>query len=423
MKLKVEDYLIREYTPDDAAALHHILSDGETMRYIEPPFTLEQTKQFLLDNIGKGRVYALTDKQDRLVGHIIYHLYDDEKYELGWIISRDCRNKGIATKVTHALCARAYEAGAVGCMIECHKDNVISRHIAEKTGFEPEEEKEDLIIYTKPRSSLMVSRMLTMPEGEEKVNLIYEFFHEENRLASKAAQVEFLTTTRFIDRYLKPGMRILNIGAGSGIYSIHYARQGYRVDAIELADRNIVEFKKKLSPELQIELKQGNALNLSAYEDNTFDVVLCFGPLYHLHTEEERAACIREAMRVCKKDGILFFAFIGHDIVFMTELNYNTQYFKTGDYDKETMRLHNFPFVFFTVPECKAMLEAEGLNILRAVASDGFSELMSERINAMDDDDYRQYLRWHETICEKEELLGASNHLLFVCGNMMTEAL
>lgn len=261
----------------------------------------------------------------------------------------------------------------------------------------------------------LIEKMRALPEGEEKVNLIYEFFHEETRLTTNAARVEFLTTTRFIDRYLKPGMRLLDIGAGSGIYSLHYAKQGYRVDAMELADRNIEEFQKKLSPELQINLRQGNALNLSEYEDNSFDVVLCFGPLYHLHTKEERATCIREAMRVCKEDGMLFFAFIGHDIVFMTELHYDNQYFKTGDYDKESMRLQNFPFAFFTVPECRAMLEVEGLRILHAVASDGFSELMAERINAMDDEDYRQYLRWHEMICEKEELLGASNHLLFVC--------
>ena len=55
-----------------------------------------------------------------------------------------------------------------------------------------------------------------------------------------------------------------------------------------------------------------------------------------------------------------------------------------------------------------------GVHILHEVASDGVSELMEERINALDDENYAQYLRFHSYICEKPEFLGASNHLLFV---------
>ena len=148
MNLTIGDYRIREYRSEDAIALHRILSDEETMRYIEPPFSLAQTKQFLLDNIGKKRVYALVNHRDRLIGHIIYHPYDDDSYEIGWIISREAWNTGIATKITHALCAHAHETGVASCVIECHKDNAISRHIAEKVGFKKTGEESDLIVYT-----------------------------------------------------------------------------------------------------------------------------------------------------------------------------------------------------------------------------------------------------------------------------------
>ena len=60
------------------------------------------------------------------------------------------------------------------------------------------------------------------------------------------------------------------------------------------------------------------------------------------------------------------------------------------------------------------MLRLGGVHITNEISSDGFSELMAERINAMDDESYRQYLRYHFSICEKPELLGASNHLLFI---------
>lgn len=249
----------------------------------------------------------------------------------------------------------------------------------------------------------------------EQIQKTYEIFNEDARLNhSQAARVEFLTTIRYIEKYLKAGDKILDIGAGAGEYSLYFAGQGYEVCALELADRNIETFRKKISPEQPVDLVQGNAVDLSRYGDGSFDIVLLFGPLYHLHKEEDRQRCISEAKRVCKDSGKIFFSFISNDMVFMTELTYDGDYFKNGDYDCESFKLHDFPFVFFTVEKCREMLRAGGITILHEVASDGFSELMQERINAMDEESYRQYLRYHYYRCEKPELLGASNHLLFV---------
>lgn len=98
----------------------------------------------------------------------------------------------------------------------------------------------------------------------EQVNRTYDLFNEDARLnRSPAARVEFLTNCRYIQQYLRPGARILDVGAGAGEYSLHFARQGYRVSALELADANIRAFRQKLRPEDGIELVQGNALDLS----------------------------------------------------------------------------------------------------------------------------------------------------------------
>ena len=249
----------------------------------------------------------------------------------------------------------------------------------------------------------------------EQVKAVYEVFREDTRLNhSQAARVEFLTNVRYIERYLKPGAKILDLGAGAGEYSLYFARKGYQVSALELADSNIRAFQKKLRPEDRVDLVQGNALDLSRYGDESFDIVLVFGPLYHLHKEEDKLTCIREAKRVCKKDGKLFFAFISNDMVFLTEFEYRQDYFTAGDFDKETFRLEDFPFVFHTVPGCRELLQKGGVRILHQVASDGASELLAEKINAMDEDNYAAYLRYHAYICEKPEFLGMSNHLLFV---------
>ena len=124
--------------------------------------------------------------------------------------------------------------------------------------------------------------------------------------------------------------------------------------------------------------------------------------------------CIEEAKRVCKKDGKIFFAFISNDMVILTMQQLHSDYLISGDYNKETFRLDDFPFVFHTPDHCRELLGKAGIHICHEVASDGASELLQDLVNGLDDASYQQYLRYHFYICEKPEFLGMSNHLLFV---------
>ena len=250
----------------------------------------------------------------------------------------------------------------------------------------------------------------------QHISGIYEIFDEEKRLQSPAAQVEFLTTVHYVERYLQPGARILDVGAGTGAYSFYFAEKGYHVDALELADKNVRVFQEKMQDrnELDLTLRQGNAVDLSAYDNDSYDVVLLFGPLYHLHSQDDRFHCMEEAKRVCKPDGVIFFAFINNDMVVLTELDYDEHWLSGDTYDHESFKVVDFPFVFHTVDQCRQMLEEAGIQTIHEVASDGVSELMADRINALSEAEYQQYLRYHFYVCEKPEMLGHSNHLLFV---------
>ena len=249
----------------------------------------------------------------------------------------------------------------------------------------------------------------------ELVQEVYRRYNEDSRLnKSKAARVEFLTTIRYIEKYLTPGAKILDVGASAGEYSLYFARKGYQVSALELADANIVAFQAKITDRDHIELVQGNALDLSRYDSNAFDVVLLLGPLYHLHEEADKLRCIEEARRVCKPDGKIFLAFISNDIVILTMQQCQEDYLVNGDYNKDTFRLDDFPFVFHTPDRCRELLTKAGIQICHEVASDGASELLQDLVNGLDEASYQQYLRYHFYICEKPEFLGMSNHLLFV---------
>lgn len=103
-----------------------------------------------------------------------------------------------------------------------------------------------------------------------------------------------------------------------------------------------------------------------------------------------------------------------NDIVLLTMCNEQSDYFTHGAYNRETFRCDDFPFVFHTVDACRVLHEKAGLKPIHEIAAGGYSELLKDKINEMNEAGFAQYLRFHEYICEKAEHLGASNHLLFV---------
>lgn len=252
-------------------------------------------------------------------------------------------------------------------------------------------------------------------EEHIRVNKTYEIFDEAMRLKfSKASQVEFITGVTYMDQYLKQDAKILDIGAGAGIYSLHYAKKGYQIDAIELSKANIKAFEKEITKDMRITLKEGNALDLKAYPSDYYDLVLLMGPLYHLASKEDQVKAMLEAKRVLKNDGVLFAAFISNDMVFLTELDYNQTFFESDQYDHETFDIVDFPFVFHTVDEAIKLFDQTDIMIDKMVAQDGVSELLAKKINQMSDMSYQQYLRYHLYCAEKPEMLGRSNHMLFI---------
>ena len=141
-------------------------------------------------------------------------------------------------------------------------------------------------------------------EANQYLNDFYNHYDEDSRLLFQHGSVEFLTTMRYIEKYLKHGDKVLEIGAGTGRYSHALARRGHPVDAVELVAHNIEVFRQTTRPGESVTIAQGNALDLSAFADNAYDVTLLLGPLYHLYTQDDKRRALREAIRVTKREEV-----------------------------------------------------------------------------------------------------------------------
>ena len=157
----------------------------------------------------------------------------------------------------------------------------------------------------------------------EKVQNYYKHFDEKNRLRNdNSGKLEFLMTMGILEKNLTPlddgaatEISVLDLGGGAGVYSFPLAKKGYKVTLADLSE-TLLEQARKQKEEDKIEnlisCDQVNATDLSCYKDNSFDVVLLFGPLYHLTEKSEREKCVGEIRRVLKTGGKVFASFIPH---------------------------------------------------------------------------------------------------------------
>ncbi len=144
--IETERLLVRRLQEADDEKLYAVLSDPEVMRYIEPPFSLEQTRSFIREAglCEPPLVYAVIWKQTgELIGHLIWHPWDETAMELGWILRRDFWGRGIARELTAAILTRTDR----DVVLECSPEQTATRRIAESFGFARTASAKDLLCY------------------------------------------------------------------------------------------------------------------------------------------------------------------------------------------------------------------------------------------------------------------------------------
>ena len=271
------------------------------------------------------------------------------------------------------------------------------------------------IKYEKQKGEIMKNKNVKILKS------IYDKADEDTRLTrSRHGQLEFFTTMHYIKKYLKPNMKILEVGAGTGRYSISLAKEGYDVTAVEPIKSNLKVLKDEAKGIKNIKSYQGDALDLSRFEDNSFDIVLVLGPLYHLYNEKEQKQAINEALKVCKESGILMFAFIPiHNFVYGCGMEgYQSVVETIKENFTEDFKPRQFPeqgFTGFEIEDFKKLFKDFAFKPLHLVSTDSILDLEEDRKNfKMTDEEFEFFKKYHLATCENPTLQGLASHLLYI---------
>jgi SAM-dependent methyltransferase len=256
---------------------------------------------------------------------------------------------------------------------------------------------------------------------DEEIRAYYEETGIElDRVTKGSSRLEFERTKELLVRYLPPPpARVLDVGGGPGAYAEWLAAAGYEVKLVDATPLHVQQARQRAAGRFVAE--EGEARDL-AEPDESYDVVLLLGPLYHLVERSDRVLALQEARRILRPRGLLAAASISR----FASLLYN---FSHDLFDESVWALvgrdladgrhlpgddhRHFTTAYFHLPEeVEEEIEDAGLVLDGLFAVEGPAWIRVETL--ADDRGFETALRVARAVERDRAILGASAHFLAI---------
>lgn len=251
---------------------------------------------------------------------------------------------------------------------------------------------------------------------------------EWNRIAGRP---EFILSCRFLDKYIKPGQTVLDIGGGPGRYSMYLAKKGCRVTLLDLSPENVAFARAESArQELRLTCLCGDACKADTLLSEPFDHVLLMGPLYHLLEEGDRVQAVKAALALLKEGGVFFASFINLIAGIIYGMKFDPpiilepaeQEFHETFLRREDFAGDAFTRAFFIRQEAiLPFMEQFPLRKLHLFGQEGISSPCEENLMSQAPEVVEKWMDLCMRCCEREDLLSWSEHLMYVgqkCGSL-----
>ena len=260
----------------------------------------------------------------------------------------------------------------------------------------------------------------------KKLEDFYNKASEETRLEKGMGVFEFERIKELIQLHiLTPKSTVIDVGGGTGKYSEWLSTKGHNVHLVEPVLKHIKlaeKRAKKLKNPFSVAIGEATKL---PYKDNSADLVILHGPLYHLQKREDRVAAILEAKRVLKKGGIILGFAINYTastlVGLMNGMIHANSFFNMCK-EELTTGIHNapqdFPFLladaYYHKPEdLKEEFLEQNLNFINLFAVESLIWLDNEYFANMLDKKKSKTLKELQKLTQNDEyLLPFSPHMM-----------
>jgi ubiquinone/menaquinone biosynthesis C-methylase UbiE len=269
----------------------------------------------------------------------------------------------------------------------------------------------------------------TRSELDPRIVEYYQRAPEEERLKQGPFILEELRTREIIERFAgRPPGTVLDVGGAAGAYALWLADAGYTVHLLDAVPRLVSEAERRSAGRSRplASCRVGDARALT-FGDQSADIVLLLGPLYHLTEADDRARALSEVRRVLKPGGRLFAAGISRwasaldgvsrdllqDPRFAAIVERDV---REGQHRNPTARLDYFTTAYFHHPdELRAEVTDAGLSFEGLYGLEGPGWFLPDIEDRVADPRRRADLLRVARLLEAEpSVIGISAHLLAV---------